>query len=90
MKTYKHCLLLYRLYNSNGPSDDWKDLNEQQNFNNRQDKVKIIGKSNFRIGKKLVDRKTIVNGMIKFEWLNLSFSSYIVGSRGASQLGGIF
>ena len=33
---YKHALELYNLYNSEEMSNDWVDLNLQQNFNGQQ------------------------------------------------------
>ena len=59
---YKHCLELYRLYNSEVMSDDWINLNMQQNFNDRSDKVKIVDKSRIKVGKNLlVKRLTVIN-----------------------------
>ena len=40
--TYKHALELYSKYNSKEISDDWVDLNLQQNFNGR---LQIVDKS---------------------------------------------
>ena len=51
MMKYKHCLELYRLYNSGNGSEDWLDLHFQQNFNNRNDSVNMINNSRLKIGK---------------------------------------
>ena len=47
-----NCLEFYRLYNSTSESADWIELNEQQNFSDRNDNVQIIDRSNYKIGKK--------------------------------------
>ena len=68
---YKHCLQLYKLYNSNDQSDDWVDINFNQNFNNREKNVMIHDVSRLRIGKKkLSNRLSIIMDIIELSWLN--------------------
>ena len=77
MSAYKHALQMYKLYNSNSMSDDWVSLNDQQNFNGRNEHVQIYTKSNYKVGKNLlVNRFKNLNNKIKFAWLNDSFESY--------------
>ena len=48
MSSYKHALQLYKLHNSsNSMSNDWLDLNTQQNFYGRNDNIQIYTKSNY-------------------------------------------
>ena len=58
-------------------SEDWVNLNWQQNFNNRSSKVQIIESSRNRVGKnRLINRLTITNNKIEFAWLYQSYESY--------------
>ena len=60
MMKYKHCLELYRLYNSEDGSEEWMDFHFQQNFNNRNDNSKLkIGKN------RLVNKLTLINVVAK-------------------------
>ena len=62
MMEYKHAIELYRLYNSDDMSEDWLDLNVQQNFNDRQENVKIVDYSQIRVGKNiLTNRLSLIN-----------------------------
>ena len=49
---YKHSLQLFKLYNGNKQSEDCRDinLNFNQSFKNRCDKVKFFDVSNVKIG----------------------------------------
>ena len=51
MMRYWMAIQLYKLYNSGTESQDWMDLNFQQNFNDRNPHVQINDASNLRIGK---------------------------------------
>ena len=53
MMKYRLALQLHRLYNQEIENEDWIDLNFQQNFNSRNDKVKIIDNTRLKIKKKL-------------------------------------
>ena len=58
-------------------NDDWMDMNFQQNFNDRTDRVHITDNSRLRIGKNcIMNRMSCINNKIKFDWLNQSFESY--------------
>ena len=77
MMKYKHCLELHRLYNSEDGSEDWINLHFQQNFNNRNDFINIFDNSKLKIGKnRLVNQLTLINGLVKYEWLNHTFETF--------------
>ena len=79
MSKYKHALQMYKLYNSSQMSDDWVDLNNQQNFNGRNPNVQIFIRSNYKVGKNLlVNRLKTLTNLIKYEWLNESYESFKV------------
>ena len=54
MMNYKHSLQLFKLYNNKDQSDDWFDINFNQSFNNRCDKVKFFYVSKTKIGRNLL------------------------------------
>ena len=77
MMKYKHSLLLYKIYNDILQSEDWVDLNWNQSFNARSNKIRLFDTSNIRIGKNILsNRLTIMNNEIEFDWLNKSLNSY--------------
>ena len=49
----------------------------QQNFNGRNDYVHIVDHSRVRVGKNiLMNRLSLINSSINYEWLNLSKDTY--------------
>ena len=77
LQTCSSTVQLYKVYNSEEWSEDWVDLNWQQNFNNRNNKLQIIDLSRNRVGKnRLINRLTKTNNNIEFAWLNQSYESY--------------
>ena len=77
MLIYKHCLLLFKLWNNQIYSYEWLALNFQQTFNARCSTVKIFENNNYKVGKNLaVNRLKVINGLIEFNWLNLSIDAY--------------
>ena len=77
MMTYKHSLQLHKLYNSNMQSNDWLDLNFQQNFNARQNHFQIIDTSRLKVGKnKLCNRLNLLNGKIELNWLLYTYEKF--------------
>ena len=79
MSLYKHALQLYKLHNSTSMSDDWIDLNVQQNFNRRNDHIQIFNRSNYKVGRNLlVNRFKNLSNKINYSWLNESFNSFKV------------
>ena len=77
MMMYKHAIELCNLYNSEEMSDDWVDLNLQQNFNGRLENVQIFDNSRIRVGKNIMmNRLTITNNKIDYKMPNLSKDTY--------------
>ena len=75
--TYRHGLLLHKYYNDETKSNNWLDLFFNQQFNNRCDSVNFVDTKTYKIGNNiLANRFTILNGKVKFDWLNLPFNSY--------------
>ena len=74
---YKHALLLHKTYNCSSYSNDWTHLHFNQQFNNRNTKVKFTNTAKYKIGNNLLaNRFTILNGKIELSWLNDSFESF--------------
>ena len=58
-------------------NDDWLDMNTQQNFNARNEVFQINDVSRIKIGKNILcNRLTILNRLIKLDWLNLSLIAF--------------
>ena len=77
MMKYKLAIQLYKIYNSDTMTDNWLDLNFQQNFNGRNNFVKNFDTSRIRIGKNsIANRLNCLNGNIDYDWLNQSLSSF--------------
>ena len=75
--TYRHAILLHKFYNDDTYNSNWLDLFFNQQFNNRRDTVYFVDTKSYKIGNNiLANRFTILNGKIKFDWLNLPFNSY--------------
>ena len=60
MITYKHAILLHKLYNVNFPQADWLDLNIHQTLTSRQTKFKIT-KANKHPSRKQYPNNTFFN-----------------------------
>ena len=77
--TYKHAILLHKLYNVNFPQADWLDLNIHQIITSRQTKFKITKANKFLIGNNiLTTRLSILNNKIEPNDLNLPLDSFKV------------
>ena len=77
LSTYKHALLLFKLYNSNETSDEWVNLNFKQILTRRQVNFKIFSESNYKIGTTLLcNRISSLNNKIPLAWLALSLESF--------------
>ena len=74
---YKLAIQLFKIYNGSNFNDDWQDMNSQQNFNGRNEMFHISDCSKLKIGKNIIcNRLTVLNGLIKLDWLNLSLTSF--------------
>ena len=74
---YKLSLLLYKLYNSQTPLDDWVQLNLNQYFTPRQTTFMINLNINNNAGKNILcNRLNDLNGQISLDDLNLSLNGF--------------
>ena len=74
---YKHAILLFNVYNSHQPSQDWLSLNFHQILTRRQTNFEIVKSMNFKVGYNMIsNRLSTLNKQIPLQWLNLSLSSY--------------
>ena len=75
--TYRHAILLHKVYNDETTNQNWLDLFFNQQFNNRCETVKFIDTKNYKIGNNILSNHFIIlNGKIKYDWLNLPFNSF--------------
>ena len=75
--TYRHALLLHKVYNNQNPNNDTIDLYFNQQFNNCCRTVKFVDTRSYKIGKNILSNQLVIlNGKINLEWLNLPFESY--------------
>ena len=74
---YRHCLLLYRVFNNSIPEKDWLDLNFKMICTSRQTKFEITNDSNYRVGNNILsNRLSCVNKKIPLEMLNLTIEAF--------------
>ena len=77
--TYKHAILLHKLYNNQQPQADWIDINVYQIFNPRRKHFKIMKNNTYLIGNNLLaTRLSVLNDKVSLEDLNLSLDSFKV------------
>ena len=68
---------LYKIYNGEIGTNDWLDMNLQQNFNSRSRMFRISDCSKLTIGKNiLANRLTVLNNQINLDWLNFSLITF--------------
>ena len=74
---YRHCLLLYRVFNNSIPKADWLDLNFKMIHTSRQINFEITNNSNYRVGNNILsNRLSCINKKIPLEMLNLTIESF--------------
>ena len=74
---YRHAIILHKVYNDETTNQNWLDLFFNQQFNNRCETVKFFDTKNYKIGNNLLsNRFTILKDKIKYDWLNLPFTSF--------------
>ena len=77
MMKYRLAIQLFKLYNDSERTDDWIDLNLQQNFNPRHQTIQINDVSNLRVGKNILPiRLGVLNNFLTFDSMNLSLNSF--------------
>ena len=75
--TFKHAVLLHKLYNDQSPSFDWVDLNFKQTFTTRETHFNIIRSNNYKIGNNILsNRLHILNNKISLKDLNLTLNGF--------------
>ena len=75
--TYKHALLLHKVYNDEKMTHEWQSLFFNQSFNNRALNANFIDTSKYKIGKNLIEnRLTFLNNKITYDMLNMEYPSY--------------
>ena len=66
IQTYKHALLLHKVYNNENDNINWIDLFFTQNFNNLDRYIKFFNTSTYKVGSNLLpNRFTTLNGKIE-------------------------
>ena len=77
MMKYKLSLQLHKAYNDQNHGEVWLHLNFQQQFGQRKQFFNIFDMSSHKVGKILLtNRLNVLNGRIKYEWLNLTTESF--------------
>ena len=74
---YRHCLLLYKVFNDFIPKEDWLDLNFKMIHTSRQTHFEIIKSSNYKVGNNILSNHlTCLNKKIPLEMLNLTIENF--------------
>jgi hypothetical protein len=77
MMTYKHSLLVLKIFNDTKQSMEWVKLNFQKTYNVRNKNVQVCDDSKYKVGNNnCVNRLTVLNRKIDPNWLNLPFATY--------------
>ena len=77
--TFKHAILLHKLYNEKFPGVDWIELNFNQILTSRHTTFKINKSNAYKIGNnKLSSQLSVLNGKIPLQDLNMSLDSFKV------------
>ena len=80
---YRLAIQLFKIYNGNEMSDDWMDMNCQQNFNARNLMFLINDFLRIKIGKNVIcNRLNVLNNLVNLDWLNLSLISFKLKLKG--------
>ena len=80
---YRHCLLLFKVFNNSIPEKDWLDLNFRMINTSRQTHFEIANNSNYKVGNNILsNRFSFLNKKISLEMLNLPFETYKVKCKG--------
>ena len=80
--TYKHALLLHKIYNENSMSIDWINIFFNQQFNSRSSTVKFFNTSSYKIGNNVLGNRFVhLNGKIDFNWLNETASTFKINCK---------
>ena len=72
MMKYKHAIQLYKNFNVEQEKETWLQLNFQQNYTARNDKILIYDNSTSKDWKKIINCFNMLNEMINYDWLTFS------------------
>jgi len=76
---YTHAILLYNVYNSHQPPQDWLSLSFNQLLTTMQNNFEVVKAMNFKVGFNMISNcLSTLNKQIPLQWLNLSLNSYKV------------
>ena len=79
MMQYKHSILMFKLFKTCQPEQEFVNLNFQYNQNERIPSANFFSRSNYEQGKNiLLNRIAHLNNKINKSWLNLSMDSFKV------------
>ena len=74
---YRHCLLLFKVFNSSIPEKDWLDLNFKMINTSRQTHFEITNSSIYKVGNNILsNRLSCINRKIPLDMLNLSIETF--------------
>ena len=74
---YRHSLLLFRIFNTAIPENDWLDLNTNMINTSRQKYFEVQNLSVYKVGNNILsNRLSCLNKKIELDMLNLPFNSY--------------
>ena len=80
--TYKHALLLHKIYNENSMSINWINMFFNQQFNARSNTIKFFNTSSYKIGNNVLGNRFVhLNGKIEFDWLNEPTNTFKIISK---------
>ena len=76
---YRHCLLLYKVFNNAIPKKDWLDLNFKIIHTSRQIYFEISSNPSYRVGNNILsNRLSCINKKVPLNDLNLSVEAFKV------------
>ncbi len=80
--TYRHCLLLHKVFNNSIPRNDWLNLNFQIITTSRQTTFEVQNRSTYKVGNNfLSNRLACINKKIPLNMLNLDIGPYKVNCK---------
>ena len=75
--TYRHCLLLFKVFNNKISNKDWLDLNFQMINTSRQTLFEIQNCAVYKVGNNILsNRLSSLNRKVQLDLLNLPFETY--------------
>jgi hypothetical protein len=79
MLTYRHCLLLHKVFKDSIPKRDWTDLNFQMINTSRQTSFEVLNHSVYKVGNNIMSNRLVcINKKVPLNMLNLDIGLYKV------------